>query len=388
MIKYLYDNYIIMYTFAALCGLGLLLRAIVNMVYKHLVKESKRIGETKNKMLLYMKKKFTACYKAKIGVNNVDTFVDKNILSYRFCGILLSTWDNICGQVLYMILLIVPIIAVLGVMEECGQSQLLLNGVVGIASGAVLILVDKSINLSNKKKLLRVNLLDYLENFCKVRLEQEAVNPDLMEQYRVEYYQAAKGRKKNKIAAATEAKKDEPKDELSRRRLARIKKEEEKKLLTAKREEEQRRLQEQRQEEENRKQEERKQRAAKRREEERLKLEEERLALESRIAEMKSKSEDRQLTNAQKQKNAIEQQSLLRNMEEDLKSTQSRTDMKALMKGVEEIAAGREVHSSGYHQNKTTESERERSRKAPVKPMILDQEEEKLIEDVLKDFFA
>ena len=34
-----------------------------------------------------MKMKFETCYKLKIGVNNVDIFVDKNILRYRFLWI-------------------------------------------------------------------------------------------------------------------------------------------------------------------------------------------------------------------------------------------------------------------------------------------------------------
>ena len=112
MIQYLYVNDIIIYTYVGLCGLGLLIRLIVNLVYKHLVKESDNLGETKNKMLKHIKMKFETCFRLKIGVHNVDTFVDKNVLKYRFCGLLLSTWDNFCGQVLFLNLLIVPVLAV------------------------------------------------------------------------------------------------------------------------------------------------------------------------------------------------------------------------------------------------------------------------------------
>jgi hypothetical protein len=58
----------------------------------------------------------------------------------------------------------VPVLAVFGVVYKCGQDQILLSGAIGITSSAILILVDKSINLSGKKKLLRLNLLDYFEN--------------------------------------------------------------------------------------------------------------------------------------------------------------------------------------------------------------------------------
>lgn len=191
MFKYLYDNDIIIYTYGGLCGLGILIRFIVNLVYKNLVKESDKLGDTTNKKLKQIKMKFEACFKLRIGVNNVDTFVDKSVLKYRFCGLLLSTWDNFCGQILFLNLLIVPILAVFGVIYKCGQDHILLTGAVGISTSALLILVDKSINLSGKRKILRINLLDYFENFCKVRLEEEPVNPEVAALLRREIKQSA-----------------------------------------------------------------------------------------------------------------------------------------------------------------------------------------------------
>lgn len=437
MLKNLYDKNIIIYSFMVLCGLGLLIRITVNLVYKHLIKESDRLGETKNKMLMHMKMKFTTCYKLKIGVNNVDTFVDKNVLKYRFCGLLLSTWDNACGQVLFLNLLAVPILAVFSVFYDCGQDQILLGGAVGILTSAIMILVDKSINLPAKRKLLRLNLLDYLENFCKVRLEQEASHPELVEQYRKEYLQAMEAVKQTGAAVAA---KENPKDELNRRREARLKKEEEKKLLATKREEEQKKLMEARREEERRKLEERRQQAAKRREEERQKLEEERAALEARREELKRKAAEKQLANEQKQQKAEEKDRILHRLEADLKKPdEAKSSMNALMKELEEITAEKEQTAAAKPKTLPMEDEsaakengiKEKAMKeetvkenavketaaketvvkenavkdnmAKVSPMKEKQQkaaakntktreitiqEEKLIEDVLKEFFA
>lgn len=374
MVQFLYDNNIIIYAFAALCGLGLLLRLIVDLVYRHLVKESDRLGETKNKMLRHMKMKFSTCYKLKIGVNNVDTFVDKSVSKYRFCGVLLSTWDNACGQVLFLVLLMVPVAAVFGVSYKCGQDPVLMTGAVGILASAILILVDKSINLPGKKKLIRLNLLDYLENFIKVRLEQEATHPELVEQYRKEYFQTVENSRQSGTAATLEIVKEDTKKELNRRKEAKAKKEEEKKLLAAKREEEQRKAEEARREEEKRKFEERRQLAAKRREEERIKLEEERAALEARRAELKRKAEEKQLVNERKQKASEQKEEILHSMEEDLGSDKEPLTMDKLVKGVEEIAAKKE-------QEKKIPAKNSKNQNAEI-------QEDKLIEDVLKEFFA
>lgn len=372
MVLFLFERNIIIYTLIGLCGLGLITRFIIDLVYKRLIKEADNIGATKNLLLKHMKMKFETCYRLKIGVNNVDTFVDKNVLRYRFCGILLSTWENFGGQVLFLSLLLVPISAVFGVRFDCGQNQILMTGAVGILTSSVLILVDKSINLFVKKRVLKLNILDYLENFCKVRLEQETFHPELMEQYRREYFEVKEAGKQ--ISAATAPVKIEPKDELDRRREVRQRKEEEKRLQAAKREEEQRKIEEVRKEEERRRLEERKKIAAKRREEELQKLEDEREALEARRIEARKKVEGKQQVIERKQTKSEEKEKLLQSLEEDLISPDGINDMDMLMQGIAEIAAEEKKHqqnSAGKHKNQG-----------------MSEQEEKLIEDILKEFFA
>ena len=392
MVKFLYEENIIMYVFAGLCGLGLLVRFIVNLVYRHLVKASENPAETKNKLLKLMKKRFEACYKAKIGVNNVDTFVDKSVLKYRFCGVLLSTWDNFSGQVLFLNLLIVPISAVFGVAFDCGQNLVLMTGAVGILSSAILMLVDKSINLPAKKRILRLNLLDYLENFCKVRLEQEAFHPELYEQIRREFEQVAEANKQ--VVTSKEATKDDTKEELNRRKEARKQKEEEKKREAQRREEEQRKLEEARKEEERRKLEEKRQLAAKRREEELKRIEEERLALEARREELKKQALEKQQSN-QKKASMLEKEMILHSLEEDLKPAQGRTDMNKVMQGLDEIAASNEKvqqeRAELVKEEKNAvaqETIKNAKPRGKARGSAADIQEEKLIEDVLKEFFA
>ncbi|MDF2486937.1 MAG: hypothetical protein K0R46_3105 [Herbinix sp.] len=339
-----------------------------------------------------MKMRFEACYKAKIGVNNVDTFVDKSVLRYRFCGVLLSTWDNFGGQVLFLTLLTVPVSTVFGVVFDCGQEVVMLTGAVGILTSAILILVDKSINLSAKKAMLRLNLLDYLENFCKVRLEQEIFHPELYEQIRKEFVQVSEAKKQ--VVPSVESSKDDAKEEIIRRREEKKKKEEERRLEARKREEEQRKIEEVRKEEEKKRQEERRQLAAKRREEELKRIEEERLALEARRAELKKMSLEKHSVN-QKKDMVQEKDTILHSLEEELKPSQVKTDMNKVLKGLDEIAAANEKS----HQEKShiEEEQKEAITQEAVKNVkphsksrshLANVQEDKLIEDVLKEFFA
>ncbi|NLZ73303.1 MAG: hypothetical protein GX905_05735 [Bacteroidales bacterium] len=144
------------------------------------------MGTSKNKLTLMMKKKFETCYKLKIGVNNVDIFVDKYVYRHRLGGILLSTWENISGQVLMLCLLIGSTSSVLGLIYECGKGAILSSFSVGILTSGLLIVLEGILNTSTKKELIRLNMKDYLENFFKVRLEQELLHPELIQQYKDE----------------------------------------------------------------------------------------------------------------------------------------------------------------------------------------------------------
>lgn len=188
MIQELYDNYIFIYGMAGLCVLGTILKIMVSRTYKRLIKASDNMGSTKHKLMKLMKMKFEACYKLKIGVNNVDSFVDKYVYKHKICGIHLYTWENIGGQLLILCLLAGTVGSVLGLVYNCGKNDILITFFSGVFTSSLLIVVESFINLGAKKSILKANITDYLENFLKVRLEQENFTPELLEEYRQEYF--------------------------------------------------------------------------------------------------------------------------------------------------------------------------------------------------------
>lgn len=372
MIQYIYNNNIIIYTFVALCGLGVVFRIILELVYIYLVKESDKLGDTKNKLLKHMRMKFETCYKLNIGVNNVDTFVDKSLTKYRFCGILLSTWENLSGQVLLVSFLIVPISGIFGVVFEISPDLILYTGAVGILAGAALILVDKMTNLPVKKQMIRLNLLDYLENFCKVRLEQEAAQPEKIEKYRQEYL--------NTVGSKIENDKTETenKEEINRRMESKKRKEEKKRLQAIKREEELKKIEERQKEAELIRLEEIKKRQARRKEEELQKLQEEKEALELRREELRRKVEKKLQQNEMKQRKKEEKEKILNSIEEEIHSTKAKEE-KQIDESIEETAAVLEEPKS---------INKEQEQQIQLIQAEMSPEEEKVVEDVLRKFFV
>lgn len=187
MIRTLFDNHVFIYILLALTGCGILMKLVVQILYSRLLRASESMSTSKNKLAKSMKKKFEAYYKLKLGVNNVDIFVDKHFFHYKFCGIFLSTWETLCGQVLVLSLLVGAISTILGLIYECGKNQILGTFTVGILSCGLLIFFEGIVNPAGKKEMIRLNMKDYLENVLMVRLVQEENHPELMEQYKKAY---------------------------------------------------------------------------------------------------------------------------------------------------------------------------------------------------------
>lgn len=174
-----------------------------------MIKASDSMSNTKKRWMKQMKLKFETCYQLKIGVNNVDVFVDKYVNRRKFCGILLSTWERISGQTVSACLLTGSIAGVLGILYDCGWKQTLFTFFTGLWTSLIVIIVDNIVNIKDHRTLLHLNLNDYFENYLKVRLEREHFYPEQLARYNQEYF--ADGNPSIHTACSTEGAKNDSK---------------------------------------------------------------------------------------------------------------------------------------------------------------------------------
>lgn len=188
MVAEIFEKNILIYVMFGFCGLGVFIKLLLSVIYGNLKRAADKMGNTKNRLMKTIGLKFETSYSMNKGVNNVDIFVDRFIYKHKFCGILLYTWENICGQLLLLCMLTGSLGALLAVLAECEKNVILSNLFVGIAGSAILVFVDNMVNLSMKKSVLKVNILDYLENSLMVQLdmgralESEAGKEKLLEE--------------------------------------------------------------------------------------------------------------------------------------------------------------------------------------------------------------
>ena len=195
-ITYLYQNNILIYAMIVVGVVGLLADFICSVLYQRLVKASLDMGNSENKLLKVMRLRFETCYQLKLGVNNVDSFVDKHVNRHKFCGIFLCTWERICGQMIAICMTIAIVGSVLAYYFDCGQTAFLYTLGMGIIVVTMLIAAQIIFDISKKKQFLYCNIKEYLENYLKAKLENELLSPEEMEAYRNAYFEEDRQAKK------------------------------------------------------------------------------------------------------------------------------------------------------------------------------------------------
>ena len=175
MDKWLEQGYAI-WLIVAVTAAGILARSILWGYYRQILLACQNMSSTKNRAIRGMREQFVNRYQAEFGVHNVDIFVDKYLINCRLCKILLSTWENFCGQTVWCSLLFSALSAFLTMLYGLSSKLILSTIFVGLCGTTLLIIFDGMGQLSTKKRRLRTCLRDYLENCFRVRLENEFEN--------------------------------------------------------------------------------------------------------------------------------------------------------------------------------------------------------------------
>lgn len=141
-----------------------------------LIWETENMSAAKNKSLQQLKLKFSSCCKLHEGMSNISIFVDKYINQIKIGRISLSTLKHISGQLILLAILIAGIGACRGIILGDSIIYIVPYYVISFLGLYCYFAISSLIDISNKTKILRTNLIDYLENHLANRLEQTALD--------------------------------------------------------------------------------------------------------------------------------------------------------------------------------------------------------------------
>lgn len=151
---------------------SIICQIIIGVYYQSMLRATENMTATDNKLLKQCKLKFMNCYQVNGGVLNVPVFVDKFLSKIRFWGMSLNGIYRLGGQLILFSVLVSGIGICRLIVTGEDLSELIPYYVLSIFGLYLYFSVSSIVDMSGRKKDLKTNLVDYLENHMAARLSE------------------------------------------------------------------------------------------------------------------------------------------------------------------------------------------------------------------------
>jgi len=155
----------------ACLGICIVLRVFLGLLYRNMIKETDNMASTENRLLRQCKTKFASCYQMSNGVANIPVFVDKFLNRMALGHLSFETLYHLSGQLMLLSV----------VFSGAGVCKSIIGGrtlgdvlpfyIVSFFGLYVYFSVSTVVDIRGKKRILKVNLIDYLENHLSPRID-------------------------------------------------------------------------------------------------------------------------------------------------------------------------------------------------------------------------
>ncbi|MCI8514620.1 MAG: hypothetical protein HFI93_08380 [Lachnospiraceae bacterium] len=158
------------YVAAVLCLIGAVGKWLASQKYKQLMRQGENLGSAKDKQLRQMKGRFENAWRVNGEVPNVEIFVDRGLLEYRFLWTSLEKTDRIGRRMGVLLFLVGGVCAWFGYRAGMEAEVAARQFFTGAGMAALLFLWDMLLDTGEKRRALGTILKDYFENSLGLRL--------------------------------------------------------------------------------------------------------------------------------------------------------------------------------------------------------------------------
>ena len=152
-------------------AVSILVRLFLGWVYRSMIREADNMAATENKLLKQCKLKFANCYELNNGVANIPVFVDKFLNRLSFGPISFETLYHLSGQAMLLSVVCAGIGVCKSIVEGRMLGEILPFYIVRFIGLYLYFSVSTVMDIKGKKRILKVNLVDYLENHLSARID-------------------------------------------------------------------------------------------------------------------------------------------------------------------------------------------------------------------------
>lgn len=168
--KYFDHSFIILLTLI-LMAIGILYQVAIGVIYQKMIQATDTLSGTENKLLIQCKERFVNSYKLNGGVANISVFVDKFINRIRVCGMSMNFMKHLSGQLMLAGVFVAGFGVCKGIIEGRGFIEVLPFYIISLLGIYLYLSIVSIVDMPNRRKMLKTNITDYLENTVAQRLE-------------------------------------------------------------------------------------------------------------------------------------------------------------------------------------------------------------------------
>lgn len=146
-------------------------RMFLGMLYSRMIVETDNMATTTNRLLKQCKLKFSHCYQLNNGVSNVPIFVEKFLTGLSLGPLSFGVLYHISGHMLMLSVIFSGMGVCRGIMAGSTFGQILPFYICIMIELYAYFSVAAIVDIKQKRKALKINLIDYLENHLSNRMQ-------------------------------------------------------------------------------------------------------------------------------------------------------------------------------------------------------------------------
>ena len=200
MFSILLEHKMITGTILLLFFVSILLQFVIGRFLTVLIRETENMASTDKSELKECKRKFTNSFRANNGILNVSVFVDKFLNKMCIGRMSLQNLKHLSGQFMLLSVFTAGIGACRGIILGKTLGEILPFYIISLFGLYIFFSVGGAVDISGKRRILKVNIVDYLENNMVNKLsvleeDIKIIEQDTTEEQKVEKKKVHIGRK-------------------------------------------------------------------------------------------------------------------------------------------------------------------------------------------------
>lgn len=173
MFSMLFDFRILSICMFLFLSLSIICQLIVGVIAQKMLQESENMSYTKNNVLRQCRQKYINYYKLNGKMTNTAVFVDKFLKKITFLKIPLTKYIHFSAQLMFFFILLTGISIFMQLSLGKTLFDMMPYYLISILGLYLYFSVSGIINLEERKKAIKINLIDFLDNHLSPRLQVE-----------------------------------------------------------------------------------------------------------------------------------------------------------------------------------------------------------------------